>query len=104
MKHIYLGYQRTQLERIPNEEGESIEEALRRATENKEPIEAVAPMIYTDSKDGVIAAYDPRTDKQELVLDEIEKAKKSAIAKSQDAPDKQEPTQTKQDDNSELDF
>ena len=38
---------------IQTKEGEYIEEKVRRITENNEPIEDGAPIIYTERKDGV---------------------------------------------------
>ena len=38
---------------IKTKEGEYIEEKVRRITENGEPIEDGAPIIYTERKDGV---------------------------------------------------
>ena len=43
-------------------EAEPLEVKLRKATEEKKPIEAVAPMIYTEKSKGVIPEYDIRTD------------------------------------------
>ena len=39
-------------------EAEPLEVKLRKATEEKKPIEAVAPMIYTEKSKGVIPEYD----------------------------------------------
>ena len=47
-------------------EGEFIEEKVARVVENKEPIEDGAPIIYTERKDGVIPAYNIRTDKWDI--------------------------------------
>lgn len=46
--------------------GESLEEKIRRATQSKEPIEAIAPMIYTERKDGVAPETNIRTDKWDV--------------------------------------
>ena len=46
-------------------------------TENNEPIGETAPLIYTPRKDGVIAAYDIRTDKWEIALDAMSKVNKT---------------------------
>lgn len=74
-------YVKTCITRIPTEQGESIEEMVRRATENNEPISATAPMIYTEEADGVRPEYDIRTDRNELALEAIDKYQKSQIAK-----------------------
>lgn len=61
--------------------GESIEEKMRRVTTTNEPIENVAPMIYTDYKDGVLPECDPRTDRFEIAQDSMDKVSKSYAAK-----------------------
>ena len=45
---------------IQTKEGEYIEEKVRRITENNEPIEDGAPIIYTERKDGVNPAANYR--------------------------------------------
>lgn len=54
-------------------EGERIELKIDRMTQNNEPIGDSAPLIYTPRKDGVIAAYDIRTDKWDIALEAMEK-------------------------------
>lgn len=54
---------------IQLKEGEYLEEKVRRITETGEPIEDSAPIIYTERKDGVIPAYDIRTDKWDIALE-----------------------------------
>lgn len=54
-------------------EAEPMEVKLRRATEEKKPIEAVAPMIYTEKSKGVIPEHDIRTDRFELAQKAMEK-------------------------------
>ena len=57
---------------IPTKEGEYIEEKVRRITENNEPIEDSAPIIYTERKDGVNPAYNIRTDRWEIAQNAME--------------------------------
>lgn len=64
------------------EEGETIEEKVRRVVETKEPIEDGAPLIYTPKEDGVIAAYNIRTDRWEIAQDAMSLKYKAEIAKS----------------------
>ena len=91
------------------EEGESIEEKVRRVVETKEPIEDGAPLIYTPKEDGVIAAYNIRTDRWEIAQDAMSIKYKAEIAKSRENADgklkkveeekaktKAEPTQTQE--------
>lgn len=54
-------------------EAEPLEVKLRKATEEKKPIEAVAPMIYTEKSKGVIPEYDIRTDRFEIAQEAMEK-------------------------------
>ena len=46
---------------------------MRKATEEKKPIEAVAPMIYTEKSKGIIPEYDIRTDRFEIAQAAMEK-------------------------------
>lgn len=69
--------------------GETIEEALRRITEEKAPIKSEFPMVYTDRKDGVLPGYDIRTDRFEVAREAKEKLGKLAAqkaAKREDMP------------------
>ena len=58
-------------------EGERLECKIERMTENNEPIGETAPLIYTPRKDGVIAAYDIRTDKWDIALNAMSKVNKT---------------------------
>lgn len=84
MKHIKSNYENTQIERVPESRGESLEEMVRRCTANNEPIDATAPMIYTEKSKGVLAETDIRTDRMELALDAIDKFQKSEIAREKE--------------------
>ena len=53
-------------------EGERLELKIDRMTQNNEPIGDSAPLIYTPRKDGVVAAYDIRTDKWDIALEAME--------------------------------
>lgn len=53
--------------------GETIEEKVNRIVNNKEPIKDGAPLVYTDRKDGVMAATDIRTDRFEVAIDAMDK-------------------------------
>jgi len=61
--------------------GETIEEKVDRIFEQKEPITDGAPIIYTDRKEGVMAGYDPRTDRWDVALDAMSLVQKDKIAK-----------------------
>ena len=81
-----IGHVKSDIKRTPDQVGESIEEMIRRCTESNEPIEASAPLIYTEEKEGVQAQYDIRTDRFELALDAIDKYQATVAAKAQEAP------------------
>ena len=61
--------------------GESIEETMRRAVCNGEPIESSMPMIYTDKKDGVRQDTDIRTDRWDVANEGADKITKTNRAK-----------------------
>lgn len=48
-------------------EGKSIENELEEIITQKKPIEATAPLVYTEKRDGVIEDFDIRTDKWEAM-------------------------------------
>ena len=65
--------------------GISIERKVEKITESKEPITDGAPLIYTERKEGVIPAYDVRTDRFEIAMDAMGKVVKSNVAKREQA-------------------
>lgn len=62
--------------------GESIENKVRRITENNEPITDGAPIIYTNRDDGVLPAYNIRTDRWEIAQAAMEAVNQANLAKS----------------------
>lgn len=73
-------------------ECDRLELKLRRLVENKEPIDenVTVPMVYTERKDGVLPAYDIRTDRFDLAIMAMDAANKMRDAKrwqGTDAPD-----------------
>jgi len=64
-------------------EGELIEEKVARLTQEKSPINDGAPIIYTERKDGVLPAYDIRTDRWEIAQAAMEVNQKAVSAKRQ---------------------
>lgn len=62
-------------------EGETIEMKMRRVMSTGEPISDGAPVIYTNRNDGVLPAYDIRTDRWEIAIDAMDKVSKSDVAK-----------------------
>ena len=74
-------------------DGETIEQRMRRVTENKEPITDGAQPIYTDRKDGIIADYNIRTDRFDVAIEAMDKIAKTKAAireKMYKKPDKPE--------------
>lgn len=68
--------------------GETIEQKCRRIVEEDEPIKDGAPEIFTDRKDGVIAAYNIRTDRFEIAAEAMDAVNRSQIARSENNPGK----------------
>lgn len=62
--------------------GETIEAKVRRITENNEPITDGAPIIYTNRDDGVLPAYNIRTDRWEVAQAAMEAVNQANLAKS----------------------
>lgn len=62
-------------------EGEDIETKVARVIDNKEPIEQISPIIYTERKDGVLPQYDIRTDRFEVAQTAMDKVSKMRITK-----------------------
>lgn len=70
-------------------EGESIETKCARVLENGEPIIDTAPIIYTEKEEGVLPAYNIRTDRFDIAMDAYDKitrnsAKKEIATKPED--------------------
>lgn len=64
------------------QEGERIERKVARIVENNEPITDGAPIIYTKKEDGVLPAYDIRTDRWEIAQEAMDAVNQANIAKS----------------------
>jgi hypothetical protein len=98
---------KSQLENVEIVEGEPIELKIERITNNKEPISDGAPEIFTERKDGVISAYNIRTDRWEIATEAMDKVSgsiqarrdaKGKLSKSKeetDSKDKVEKVETK---------
>lgn len=72
-------------------EGESLEEKIQRIVNNKEAITDGAPIIYTERKDGVKAAYDIRTDRWEVAVDAMDAVSKAKTAEREKRIKEREP-------------
>ena len=64
------------------QEGETIETKVRRIVENNEPITDGAPIIYTSREDGVLPAYNIRTDRWEVAQAAMDAVNQANLAKS----------------------
>ena len=58
-------------------EGETIEDKVKRMTQNNEPISDSAELIYVERNKGVEPSYDIRTDKWDAAIDAMEKVSDS---------------------------
>ena len=63
-------------------EGESIEKKVSKLIENNEPITDGAPIIYTNRDDGVLPAYNIRTDRWEVAQQAMDAINQANLAKS----------------------
>nr|DAR14716.1 MAG TPA: hypothetical protein [Microviridae sp.] len=77
-------------------EGEYLEQKIERIMQNGEPITDGAPIIFTEKKDGVLPAYNIRTERFEIAIEAMDKvqaikaAKKDIAVDVADVPDKLE--------------
>ena len=78
-------------------EGESIEVKCRRIMEEKTPITDGAPIIYTPKEQGVLPAYDIRTDRWDMAIMAMDAVNKQKIAQNKQTP-KDESKETKKED------
>ena len=69
------------IQSVEIQEGETIETKVARITQNKEPITDSAPIIFTEKKDGVLPAYNIRTDRFDIALEAMDKIGKSKAKK-----------------------
>lgn len=72
---------RTSLQVYNTLEGETIEMKIERITNNGEPIEDIAPVIYQPRSEGVRPEYDIRTDRFEIAIDAMGAVEKSMITR-----------------------
>lgn len=71
---------KSRLQNVDLSEGETIEQKMRRVLHNKEPIKDGAPLIYTERKEGVLAAYNIRTDRFEVAAEAMDLVQKNKAA------------------------
>lgn len=85
MKYSKPSKNNGRLKSIEIYEGESIETKCARILQDKEPITDTAPIIYTAKEDGVLPAYNIRTDRFDIAIEAYDKMTKAA-AKKEIAP------------------
>lgn len=83
MKYAKVKNNNGRLKSIEIYEGESIETKCARILQNKEPITDTAPIIYTAKEDGVLPAYNIRTDRFDIAMDAYDKITRSTAKKGQ---------------------
>jgi hypothetical protein len=81
MSYKYGVPSKSRLTSVEKVEGEPIELKIERIVSNKEPISDGAPSIYTERKDGVVAAYNIRTDRFEIAAEGMDLVAKNIAAK-----------------------
>lgn len=91
---------RSQLNSTEIVEGETIEQKCRRLVNNGEGIKDGAPEIFTERKDGVMAAFNIRTDRWEIAAEAMDKVAGSIDAKREEKPK----TETKTEDGKVIDL
>lgn len=80
-KNLKINWGINRLQSVTTFEGETIEQKMRRAMDNQEPIKDGAPLIYTERKEGVRPEFNPRTDRFEIAVEAMDKVTKSKLAK-----------------------
>ena len=83
MKYAKVNNNNGRLKSIEIYEGESIETKCARILQNKEPITDTAPIIYTAKEDGILPAYNIRTDRFDIAMDAYDKITRSSAKKEQ---------------------
>ena len=84
----HLEQPKTRIKCVVDKPGESIEEKLRRSLAAGEPVDAIAPLQYTDRADGPLAQFDHRADPLEMAQDAAHKyyqSRKDGFAKREKA-------------------
>lgn len=72
---------KTSITRNESLEGETIEQKIERIVNNREPITDGAPLVYSERQEGVIPAYNIRTDRFEIAVEAMDKVTMSKLAK-----------------------
>lgn len=75
---------RTHLSGVEVTEGETIERKVRRLMISGDPIKDGAPEIFTERNQGVVSAYNIRTDRWELATETMDVVAKTLVAARED--------------------
>lgn len=67
-----------------------LEKKIEAMIANEEPIIGTAELIYTKKRDGVLPAYDPRTDRFDNAIEAINNITMAAMAKRQELSQKRD--------------
>lgn len=89
MKYSFPSKNNGRLKSVEIYEGESIETKCARILQDKEPITDTAPIIYTAKEDGVLPAYNIRTDRFDVAMDAYDKITRTS-AKKEIAPKRED--------------
>ncbi len=87
MAYRRVAYSRSGLVSVDKVEGETIEQKMERVLENNEPITDGAPEIFTERKQGVMSAYNIRTDRWEIACEAMDKVHGSRQAARENKAD-----------------
>jgi len=90
MGYKYKTRHKSKLKGIEKLEGETLEQKIERILNNGEPITDGAPEIYTERKEGVLSAYNIRTDRWEVACEGMDVVQKNMNAKRDNKPTKKE--------------
>ncbi len=77
-------YIRSRIGSVDKLEGETIEQKIMRIMDNGEAIKDGAPEIFTERKQGVLAAYNIRTDRWEIACEAMDVVNASRQAKREE--------------------
>ncbi len=84
MAYKVSDFHKSKMTSVDKLEGETIEMKMERIVENKEPIEDGAPEIFTERAEGVLSAYNIRTDRWEIACEAMDKVHGSSQARREE--------------------
>ncbi len=84
MGYRKVSYCKSGMRNAEKVEGETIEQKMERVLENKEPITDGAPEIFTERKQGVMSAYNIRTDRWEIACEAMDRVHGSNQARREE--------------------